>query len=517
MLNKTCRVFSSSCLLLAALPIVARVEAASPAFENDIAAQSPLVWYKLNEPAGSSLAVNSGSIGSSLNGIAFNSPTFGAAADGGDTGVAFANGNGRQQYIQTANNVPVSLQGNPTFTAEVLVYVPSNGQPSTPFYAPFLWWGGNGTGNSVYFSLSRLNFNQVFVGFYNSGLVMTGTINLDAWNLITWVRDSNGGTNNSLTGSTLYINGVMATTTSDTTLLGGGGILPAVQAGPITIERAGDSSRYFSGTVADAAVFGTALSASIIAQQYADLTSTALPSISQSSGIVSGASFQAGIVPGSWITISGTSLSSITDNWTNAIVNGALPTSLDGVKVSIGGEPAYIYYVSPTQINALAPNVGTGNVSVTVTNANGTSSAVTATVQTVQPAFFLWPGNYAVATTLNYGLAVKNGTFSGATTTPAAPGEVIVLWGTGFGPTNPVAPAGVATPSTTAYNTASPVTVTVGGVPATVYGAALAAGDAGLYQVAIQIPTPLANGDYPVVAKISGAQSPSTTLITVQN
>jgi uncharacterized protein (TIGR03437 family) len=126
-------------------------------------------------------------------------------------------------------------------------------------------------------------------------------------------------------------------------------------------------------------------------------------------------------------------------------------------------------------------------------------------------------GNYAVATTVNYGLAVRNGTFSGATTTPAAPGEVIVLWGTGFGPTNPVAPEGVATPSTTAYNTAGPVTVTVGGVPATVYGAALAAGDAGLYQVAIQIPTSLASGDYPVVAKISSAQSPSTTLITVQN
>jgi hypothetical protein len=60
------------------------------------------------------------------------------------------------------------------------------------------------------------------------------------------------------------------------------GVLHRFDVGPITIERAGDSSRYFSGTVADAVVFGTALSASIIAQQYADLTSTALPSVSQS-------------------------------------------------------------------------------------------------------------------------------------------------------------------------------------------------------------------------------------------
>jgi uncharacterized protein (TIGR03437 family) len=49
-----------------------------------------------------------------------------------------------------------------------------------------------------------------------------------------------------------------------------------------------------------------------------------------------------------------------------------------------------------------------------------------------------------------------------------------------------------------------------------VYGAALAPGFAALYQIAIQIPAGLSKGDYPVVASINGAQSPSTTLITVQ-
>jgi len=73
------------------------------------------------------------------------------------------------------------------------------------------------------------------------------------------------------------------------------------------------------------------------------------------------------------------------------------------------------------------------------------------------------------------------------------------------------------TPSTAVYNTASPVTVTIGGTAATVYGAALASGLAGLYQVAIQIPTSLADGDYAVVATVGPAQSPSTTLITVHN
>jgi uncharacterized protein (TIGR03437 family) len=239
------------------------------------------------------------------------------------------------------------------------------------------------------------------------------------------------------------------------------------------------------------------------------------PAIAQDGGVISGASFQAGIVPNSWITILGTGLSSRTDTWANAIFGGNLPTSLDGVSVNIGGEPAYISYISPSQINAVAPNVGPGMVPVTVTNSNGTSSAVTAVAEIVQPSFFQW-GSYAVATRQDYSLAVKNGTFPGLTTEPARPGDVIIFWGTGFGPTTPSEPTGVEVPSSVAYNTANAVTVTVGGVAATVYGAALASGYAGLYQVAVQIPVALANGDYSVIATLSGAQSPSSTLITVQ-
>ena len=240
----------------------------------------------------------------------------------------------------------------------------------------------------------------------------------------------------------------------------------------------------------------------------------AVPAIT-AGGIVSGASYQAGIAANSWITIYGTNLSPVTDIWTNAVVNGNLPQSLDGVRVSVGGQPAYVEYISPGQINVLAPNVAPGNVEVTVSGPNGTSTPAAAVAQAAQPAFFQW-GNYAVATRPDYSLAVKNGTFS-VTTVPAKPGDSIILWGTGFGPTNPAAPPGVVVPSSTSYLTGT-VTVTVGGVAASVYGsaAALTSGDAGLYQVAIQIPATLADGDYPVIATVAGAESPSTVLITVQ-
>ena len=235
-----------------------------------------------------------------------------------------------------------------------------------------------------------------------------------------------------------------------------------------------------------------------------------------SGGVVNGASFLAGIVPNSWLTIQGSNLASTTDTWANAIVNGKLPTTLDGVSVNVGGQPAYVYYISSTQINVLAPNIGPGSMQVTVTNGSATSPAATATSQTVQPAFFLWPP-YAVATRQDFSWAVKNGTFQGVTTTPAKPGDVLILWGTGFGPTNPSAPAGVQVPADQTYSTATPVTVMIGSSAATVYGAALAPGFAGLYQVAIQVPASLANGDYPIVATIGGVQSPSTTLLTVHN
>jgi uncharacterized protein (TIGR03437 family) len=120
-----------------------------------------------------------------------------------------------------------------------------------------------------------------------------------------------------------------------------------------------------------------------------------------------------------------------------------------------------------------------------------------------------------VATRTDYSYAVKAGTFAGATTIPAKPGDVIILWATGLGPTNPAAPLGVATPGTGSYPTASLPTVTVNNTPAMVYGAALAPGSAGLYQIAIQVPPSLADGDWPIQAMIGGILSPAGTILSV--
>jgi uncharacterized protein (TIGR03437 family) len=234
-----------------------------------------------------------------------------------------------------------------------------------------------------------------------------------------------------------------------------------------------------------------------------------------STQVENAASFVQGVVAGSWLTIKGTNLSPVTDTWANAIVNGKLPTLLDGVSVMVGGLPAYVYYISPGQINVVTGSIGTGSVTVTVTNPAGTSPGVSATSLAEQPAFFEWPNNQPVATRNADGsYAVAPGTFAGATTVAAKPGDVLILWGTGFGPTTPAAPVGQQVPASS-YPTATPLTVMIGATAATVYGAALSPGFAALYQVAIQVPTTLANGTYPIVATVNGASSPATVMLTV--
>ncbi len=243
----------------------------------------------------------------------------------------------------------------------------------------------------------------------------------------------------------------------------------------------------------------------------------ALPTVPTITSVVNGASFLSGIAPGSWVTIKGTNLAASTRPWgASDIVNGQLPAQLDNVSVMINGKPASVYYISPTQINVLGPDDSTtGPVDVQVTNNGAIGDAFSATLQPVSPAFFVWSGKYPVATRYpdNSDIGPVGILGSSVTTAPAKPGDVIVLWGTGFGPTNPSTPAGWQ------VSVASPVvnspTVTIGGVQAQVMGAAISPGSAGLYQVAITVPS-VPDGAQPVIVTAAGVQSPSGVYLAIR-
>ena len=87
------------------------------------------------------------------------------------------------------------------------------------------------------------------------------------------------------------------------------------------------------------------------------LTVQGTPPTPAITGVANAGSYQTSFAAATWVAIFGTNLSQITYTWqASDIVNGALPTSLEGVSVSINGLPAYISYISPTQINVLAPD-----------------------------------------------------------------------------------------------------------------------------------------------------------------
>ena len=221
-----------------------------------------------------------------------------------------------------------------------------------------------------------------------------------------------------------------------------------------------------------------------------------------------------GLSENTYVTIKGTNLAPTKRSWrTSDFTGGKLPTSLDGVSVKINGQPAYISYVSPVQINVLTPASLSSNAPVTVevSDADLTSTAVNVTLAPVAPSFFLFNSDKYVAATH------ANGSYIGPTTlfpnasTPAAPGETVVLYGNGFGATNPPFTPGeiISTPVTLAT---MPM-ILVNNAAATVQYAGMSA--TGLYQFNVTLPKGLPDGDMPVVAQFRGLNSPAGALITI--
>jgi uncharacterized protein (TIGR03437 family) len=280
---------------------------------------------------------------------------------------------------------------------------------------------------------------------------------------------------------------------------------PSADAGPVTFYVAANAAN------GDNTNFGDRIyTANLAVQPGAEPGQR--PTISQN-GVVNGASFQPSIAAGSWFTVQGTNLS--VETRTLDFQDGRYPTEAHGVRVTVNGRPAYLQYVSPGQLNALVPDdESVGPVQVAVTLNGNTSDALTVQMERFSPAFFAWPQNQPVATDPQFNWKVKSGTFQGVNTTPAAPGDVIILWGTGFGPTSPQVEAGRQVSG--APTLVDAPTITVGGVTAEYLGGALSPGFTGLYQIAIRVPATLQNGDHPVIASIGSFRSPETLLLTVQ-
>jgi len=224
------------------------------------------------------------------------------------------------------------------------------------------------------------------------------------------------------------------------------------------------------------------------------------------------------IQSGEWISIYGDNLAAKSATW-----NSDFPTSLGGTTVTIGGEPAYLWYVSSGQINLQVPDgLPAGSTSVVVTTGSGSASSAV-TVASRAPSFCLLDskhvagiiprsdgsGAYGGGT---YDIVGPTGESLGYKTVAATAGDTVELFGVGFGATNPHVPAGQAYSG--AAPTISPVTVYINGTAITPSFAGIS--EAGLYQLNVTIPSGLPTGDVSLQAAVSGSQTPSGTVISLR-
>lgn len=230
-----------------------------------------------------------------------------------------------------------------------------------------------------------------------------------------------------------------------------------------------------------------------------------------SAGVTNTGQPAAGVAANSYVTIKGTDLAATKRAWATAdfgATGKALPTSLDGVTVTLNGKPAYVEFISPVQINILTPPdlATSGQIAVVVTDNGLTSATVNVAAQAVAPAFFLADAAGHIAATHGSGTLI-------ATAAPAAPGETIALYGNGFGATTPAVVDGQVTSGVSPL--VVPPVITFNGASANVVFAGLVG--TGEYLFAVTVPSGLPDGDAAVVATVGGISSPAGASIAIKN
>ncbi len=297
-------------------------------------------------------------------------------------------------------------------------------------------------------------------------------------------------------------------------------VVPAAGLGPgsvtVTASGSGLSNSVFNAMLA----FQAAQAVPPFLNVPVTLTIGSHPVVINVGGVVPVDSGSSTIQPGSWVSIYGKGLAAGTAVW-----NGDFPTTLGGVSVMIDGKAAYLWYVSPTQINLQAPaDTATGPVNVLVVNSNGSATA-TVTLSQQGPAFLLL-GDGAHAAGIIYtpkgGGSQGGGTYdvlgpssAGGGFRPAKAGETISLYGIGFGATNPaVAPGQTYRCLATCATMVTNPTVTVGGVTVPLLFVGMVS--AGLYQFNLTLPIGLGTGDQALEATVNGVQTPAGVFLPLQ-
>jgi len=190
------------------------------------------------------------------------------------------------------------------------------------------------------------------------------------------------------------------------------------------------------------------------------------------------------IAPGSWIEIYGNAFSATTRSWTGADFTGSTaPSNLSGVSVTIGGAPAFLDFISPSQINAQAPSgLIPGQQDLVVTGPNGSSAPYSVTVASTKPGL-LAPSSFKIGSVAY--VAVR-----------------------------PDSPAGQIVPASNSL--VGSFHLQFGGTDAAVIYDGLAPQAVGLYQFNVVVPAVASNDAAPVTFTLDGTPGTQTFYVPIQ-
>jgi uncharacterized protein (TIGR03437 family) len=227
-------------------------------------------------------------------------------------------------------------------------------------------------------------------------------------------------------------------------------------------------------------------------------------------GFVNGASFLAGWTPGGTGSIFGAGLMEGIDGI--VAPPPPFPTTLEGVRVLIENVPAPILSMAningQEQINIQVPFgiPAQGTFVVTILNNGASATFPNVAAAALQPSVFevsLPSGRFAAALHADYSLVEPSN--------PARPGEIVLLFWTGGGPTNPPVATNQPGPLPPAA-VAADVTVVAGGVNAESLGSFYAPGLLTVYQTNFRIPVGAAGQTLAVKLIVNGVESPEVVI-----
>ncbi|MGB7762901.1 MAG: hypothetical protein WBL61_23910 [Bryobacteraceae bacterium] len=218
------------------------------------------------------------------------------------------------------------------------------------------------------------------------------------------------------------------------------------------------------------------------------------------------ATLTSAVAPGSSISIFGANLADQEQENTAS----PMPQTLAGVTVSVGGRLLPLYLVSPGQINAQLPaELPVGPSTLTVTTPEQVQLTTGFTIAQDAPGLFSLTSNGKV-----YAIALHQDGSLVTEASPATAGETLTLFGTGFGPTTPMRPDGIAVPSSPSYVVTDPVSVQVGTASFAAQSAYALPGAVGIDIVQFALGSGASGGDFQLTVTVNKAVS-NTVLLPV--